>query len=685
MSSVKKALLLCGLSFFIFCAALPGAAVLFDRAFPPDLSRYHNVSPVVLDADGKILRAFTVEDGIWRLPVATADVSKDYLAQLIAFEDKRFPAHHGIDFLALARAVVQVMQNGHIVSGGSTLTMQTARLLEPRPRSIAAKFIEMLRAWQLEAHFSKDDILQIYLTLAPMGGNIEGIRAATMLYFGKEPSNLTPAEAALLVALPQSPTALRPDLYPARAKAARNKVLMRVLPRQMAAESLGDPLPQRRKDMPFLAPHLARRLIAENCQTPCRSFIQRDLQSALEQETQKFVAELPRRVSAALVVVENDSGNVIAYIGSAGFFNAARDGQVDMAAAVRSPGSSLKPFIYGIAFQDRLVHPATMIHDAPAMFGGYAPRNFLRDYAGDVTIAKALQLSLNVPAVKVLDGISPSRFADLLARAGGMLVMPAGDAAPALPLALGGAGIRLEQLAQLYAAIARGGDALPLRYHAGQAQGTAQEFLSPESAGWLTTILRGVENPSGFLAQRFAEKQHRIAFKTGTSYGFRDAVAIGFSARHTVAAWVGRPDGAPHDNFIGLDTARLMLRGFDLIWNANPAAEEELLQERRFGKPPAALRRYPAPPVSAAIGQSKNFRILFPPKDAVVSAGNSKPVTLEADAGRRPYTWLVNGAPAGQSLLSGSLSWRPAGAGAYRITAIDATGAHDSVEIWLQN
>jgi penicillin-binding protein 1C len=212
----------------------------------------------------------------------------------------------------------------------------------------------------------------------------------------------------------------------------------------------------------------------------------------------------------------------------------------------------------------------------------------------------------------------------------------------------------------------------------------AQEFLSPEAAGWLTTILRGVERPSGFLAQRFAEKQHRIAFKTGTSYGFRDAVAIGFSARHTVAAWVGRPDGASHDNFIGLDTARLMLRGFDLLRDNTPQAEEEGLKERVFGDAPAALARYPAPAVGAAIGQSKHFRILFPPQDAMISTGKNSPVILEADAGRRPYIWLVNGAPLGQSRLSGRLPWQPSGAGAYRITAIDATGAHDSVEVWLQ-
>jgi len=685
MSSCKKALLLCSLSLLIFCAALPPAALLLDRAFPPDLSRYHNVSPVVLDGEGKILRAFTVEDGIWRLPVATADVSQDYLTQLITFEDKRFSTHHGVDLWALTRAVMQVVQNGHIVSGGSTLTMQTARLLEPRPRTIAAKLVEMLRAWQLEARFDKDEILQIYLTLAPMGGNIEGIRAATMLYFGKEPSSLTPAEAALLVALPQSPTALRPDIYPARARAARNKVLLRVLPPQMAAEARDDPLPQTRKDMPFFAPHLARRLVAEGCGTPCRSFVNRRLQARLEKETRSFVASLPPKVSAALVVVENSSGNVMAYVGSADFFNAARDGQVDMAAAVRSPGSSLKPFIYGIGFQDRLVHPATIIHDGPAMFGGWAPRNFLRDYAGDVTIAKALRLSLNIPAVKVLDGVSPSRFVNLLARAGVEVVLSQAGEAPALPVALGGAGIKLEQLAQLYAAIARGGDALPLRYHAGMGAATAQEFLSPEAAGWLTEILAAVERPSGFLAQRFAEKQRRVAFKTGTSYGFRDAVSVGFSARYTVAAWVGRPDGAPHDNFIGLDTARLMLRSFDLIWDGDPVAESDVLETRAFGKPPAALAHYPAPRVSAAIGQSKNFRILFPPKDAMISAGKTKPVILEADAGRRPYTWLVNGAPAGKSLLSGRLSWQPSGAGAYHITAIDATGAHDSVEIWLQN
>lgn len=667
-------------------AALP----VLDRLSPPDLSRYHDTSPVVLDRNGEILRAFTVEDGIWRLPVAYGDVAENYIKQLVVFEDKRYWTHGGVDPLALLRAVFQAAAGRRIVSGGSTLTMQTARLLEPRPRTIPSKLIEIFRAVQLERRYNKEEILQIYLTLAPFGGNLEGVRAASLAYFGKEPQALTPAEAALLVALPQSPTARRPDLYPDRARAARNRVLQRVLPEDIAREALGDPVPQRRNALPFHAPHLAQRLVTEDrgMEKAHFTYIDRSLQSALETLVENFAAQLPAQVSAAVLVTENESGRVTAYIGSAGFFDERRSGQVDAVTALRSPGSALKPFIYGIAFQDRIAHPSTMVYDGPSLFGGWAPRNFMREFTGDVTVAEALQESLNVPAVKLLDGIGPARFAAILEQAGAPLVFPGGAELPSLPVALGGAGIRLESLALLYTAVARGGDVRRISYRRGETEDTeARPFLSEEAAGWLTQILAGIERPAGFLPESFSAS--RIAFKTGTSYGFRDALSVGFSAAHTVAVWVGRPDGAPHEDFIGLDAAGLMLKVFDRLRDGGFEDESSGLKIRGYGDAPAALRRYPLlsllSPAAAAGGE--NFRILFPPQNAMLSVdqsgGGYNPVILEAGAGRRPLTWMVNGRPQGISRLESRFAWHPHEPGAYRITAIDATGAHDSVDIWL--
>ncbi|MDH3476106.1 MAG: transglycosylase domain-containing protein, partial [Rhodospirillales bacterium] len=378
--------------------ALAGAAVALDRVFPPELSRLGGTSTLVLDSQGRLLRAFTTADGAWRLATVPAQVDPLYLAMLEAYEDRRFRYHPGVDPLAVLRAAGQALRAGRVVSGASTLTMQTARLLEPRPRGLWAKLVEAARALQLEARYGKDRVLGFYLTLAPFGGNLEGLRAASLAYLGKEPVRLTPGEAALLVALPQSPSRLRPDRFPAAARAARDKVLAvmerrGLLSAHQAAEAREEPVPRRRRDLPFHAPHLARRLASGGAPV-LRTTIDGDLQRALERLAALEMHLLQPRASLAALVVENGSGRVLAYLGSADFFDSARAGQVDMVRAVRSPGSALKPFIYGMAFDELLVHPETIVADLPTRFGDYRPENFQRSYHGEVTVREALQRSL---------------------------------------------------------------------------------------------------------------------------------------------------------------------------------------------------------------------------------------------------------------------------------------------------
>ncbi|MCC7221510.1 MAG: transglycosylase domain-containing protein, partial [Candidatus Contendobacter sp.] len=357
------------------------ALLALDRQTPPVLDRARQTSALLLDSQDHILRGFTTSQGTWRLPAQTTEVDPIYLRMLLAYEDQRFPSHPGVDPLAVARAAGQWLTHGRIVSGASTLTMQTARLLEPHPRTLVGKFSEMRRALQLERRYRKEEILGFYLTLAPYGGNLEGVRMAALAWFGKEPIRLTAAEAALLVALPQSPSRLRPDRFPNRARAARDKVLQRmeqlgVLTEQQVKEARQEPLPRQRWRLPFIAPHLADRLrTAQPNLTLHRSFIDRNLQQNLETLARQRQSVLEPYRSMAILVVANHDRRVLAYIGASDFFDTRRAGQVDMIRAIRSPGSTLKPLIYGLGFDDLLIHPETLIEDAPTRFGGYSPTN----------------------------------------------------------------------------------------------------------------------------------------------------------------------------------------------------------------------------------------------------------------------------------------------------------------------
>ena len=419
-------------------------AVIWQRMEPLPLSRAEALSVTVLDRNDHLLRAYTTPDGRWRLPVEVKDVDPRYLAMLLAFEDKRFRSHHGVDPYAIGRAGWLLVRHARIVSGGSTLTMQVARLLAgEHERSGAGKLRQALRALALERKLSKDAILRLYLRLAPFGGNLEGVRAASLAYFGKEPRRLSLAEAALLVALPQSPELRRPDRFSEAARRARNRVLAHaaaqgVVPREEAARAMAERMPTVRREFPMLAPHLADAEVEQNkTRLVHRLTIDRSAQASLEQLTRDHGNALGGRLSAALIAVDHRSGEVIAHVGSPGYLDEDRFGAVDMTSAVRSPGSTLKPIIYGLAFEAGLAHPETLIEDRPTRFGVYVPKNFDQDWHGTVTIRMALAQSLNIPAVKVLDALGAQKLFGRLGQVGIAPVLPKG-AEPSLAIALGG-------------------------------------------------------------------------------------------------------------------------------------------------------------------------------------------------------------------------------------------------------
>jgi penicillin-binding protein 1C len=649
-------------------------------------------STLVVDREGRLLRPYTTDQGRWRLPATRQDVDPRFFPLLFSYEDKRFLSHHGIDPLALGRAFGQLLRNGHIISGASTLSMQVARLLEPRTeRSLSAKLRQMVRAIEIEQKLSKDQILAMYLSLAPYGGNLEGIRAASLAYFGKEPRRLTLAESALLVALPQSPEQRRPDRALAAARSARDRVLDRfaaagLVPADEVAAAKREPVPDGRTAMPMLAPHSADAAVGA---APGRGLHRLTIDATLQKNFEDLARERARvlgaNLSVAILAVDQATGEVLARVASADYFDVGRAGQVDMTRALRSPGSTLKPFIYGLGFEDGFIHPETLIEDRPVRYGSYAPENFDLTFQGTVTVRRALQMSLNVPAVAVLDKVGASRFTARLREAGGALVLPDGEA-PGLAMGLGGVGVTLNDLVALYAGLARLGNTVPLveRMRDDAAAPAQRRLLDPVAAWYVGSVLVGTPPPDNAVGGR-------IAYKTGTSYGYRDAWAIGFDGRHTIGVWVGRPDGTPVPGLVGRGAAAPIL--FDAF--------------ARAGSLPAPLKSAPAGALIVATGKlpppqqrfrpgrlpgedaGPQLRIMFPPDGARLELvnepdGKPDPIALKVSGGAGPLTVMVNGMPLPAEPSRHTLFFEPEGPGFVRLTVMDAKGATDSVVVRLQ-
>ncbi|GLS43306.1 penicillin-binding protein 1C [Methylobacterium brachythecii] len=690
---------------------------LFVQNLPPlDLTQANLRSTVILDRDGQLLRPFATADGRWRLPAGAGDVDPRYLAMLKAYEDRRFEGHPGIDPAATLRAAWQWVRHRKIVSGGSTLSMQVARLVEPRSeRSIGQKLRQMVRAVELERQLGKAGVLDLYLQLAPYGGPVEGVRAASLAYLGREPARLSFAESALLVALPQSPEARRPDRYPAQARRARDRVLdiaaaRGVIDRAEAEAAKAEPVPTSRKPFPMIAAHAAEQAVAADPDARVqRLTLDKRLQASLETLAKERAAAIGPALSAAILAIDNRTGAVIAQVGSAGYLDAARAGAIDATQAVRSPGSALKPFIYALAFENGIAHPETLLDDRPVRFAAsYAPENFDLGFHGTVTARYALQHSLNVPAVDLLDVVGAARFIARLRGAGATILLPR-DTAPGLPVALGGLGITLTDLARLYSGMARGGSVpalvrrLPpvIASEAKQSRAasatpcaaaldcfaplamTERTIADPVSAWYVSDVLRGAPPPENALTGR-------IAFKTGTSYGYRDAWAVGFDRRVTIAVWIGRPDGASVPGLVGRVSAAPVL--FDAF--ARYGGEPEPLPRPRdalvsttAGLPPPLrhIRRDAPKTLVATLGVP--LKIAYPPDGSRVDLGlgdGAKPeLALKALGGQPPLTWMVDGLPVGQGMRRQS-AWSPDGAGFARISVMDAAGASDSVVVRIE-
>ena len=658
---------------------------ILDAAFPLPAAKAGDLSRALLARDDTALRVTLSADHKIRLPVRVADLEPRFLRILTAYEDRRFAWHPGVDPLALVRALIQCAATGRAVSGASTLTMQVARLLEPRPRTLWAKLLEMLRALQLDAHLSKEEILQLYLTLAPYGGNLEGVRAASLAWFGKEPARLTDAEAALLVVLPQAPSRLRPDRHPERARAARDKVLRRaaiqgVLTSREARLAMRDDVPRRRRPLPFHAPHLADRLLTARAQPAVRTTLDAPLQVRTEALAAAHAVKAGPKVGVAVVVADHrDAMAVRSWVGSPDYLSRPRLGAVDMVRAIRSPGSTLKPFVYGLAFDRALLHPNTRVLDAFRHFGTYAPTNFDGRYHGTMNAADALRLSRNVPAVAVMERLGPHRFAHALSDAGVPLTLPAGER-PGLAVTLGGVGVTLEQLVILYGALGSDGHVRSLRLDPEVRAPEAALLLDPNAALTVAAILKNAPLPRGLAPAHVLTGAPEFAAKTGTSFGFRDAWALGVDGRYVVGVWMGRVDGTPRPGRMGQDDALPLLHA---VFGLLPPDPDRRLPDPSLplsDPPPAALRDldHGAGHAGAPVAE---LSLDFPPAGATLKLsrrGRFRPVPLKARGGAGAVRWLVNGRPIGGAL------WRPVGPGAATIAALDSRGQSARVTVWVE-
>ena len=663
---------------------LEGVVLAADALLPPDLSRGRRSSPVTLDRRGQWLRALPVEDGRWRIRADLKRTDASFQRRLIAIEDQRFFEHGGVDGRAALRAAGTAVVRGRVVSGASTLSMQTARLLEPRPRTLLAKLIEMVRAVQLEARYSKRELLALYLTLAPYGGNLEGVRAASLSWFGHEPESLTLGEQALLIALPQAPEARRPDRRPEAARAARDLVLDRMVAaglatREAAEEAKTEPMPARAR-FPAIAWHAAGELArrAPASQATVVSTLDAALQQRLEPIAAAYARDQGLEATAAILVVEIDSRAVRAAVGSGGLDRPG--GWIDMTTALRSPGSALKPFVYAFAFDDGVAAPDTEIEDVATRFADYQPENFDRTFRGKVTAREALSHSLNVPAVAMMEKIGPSSFLARLEAADVRLVRPkAQTKAPGLALALGGEGISLRDLAVLYCALGDEGLAKPLAWTEAEAEkrlrSRGTRLVRPEAARQVLDILREAPAPKGRMPTALTRGGPGMAYKTGTSYGFRDAVAAGVVGNYVIIVWTGRADGGARGGLTGREAALPMLFDVADVLAAPSSAAPRIAPKAA----PGALTRLERP--------VEGPNLIFPPDGATVQVEALGPTSrgLVLAAGGEGLSWYVEGRPLPVDPVSGRAVWKPDAPGFYELTVIDAEGRSARSKVRIRN
>ncbi|HEV7765854.1 MAG TPA: penicillin-binding protein 1C [Thermoanaerobaculia bacterium] len=553
--------------------------LLLDWAFPfPHQKIRRPPAVIVHDRAGEPLRIFLPQDEKYRFPVTLDEVPPELIQALIASEDRNFYRHPGVDPLAMVRASWANVRARRVVSGASTIPMQIARMTEPRRRSLRAKMIESLRAIQLTAHYSKRQLLEIYVNLAPYGSNIEGVGAASYFYFDKEPRRLSLGEIALLTTLPRSPNRYDPFRDPAAARRARDRVLAQLHERgafteREIGEARRQQLPGKRRRVPFAAPHwceLARR------EAPATTRLETTLDSTMQRIAQQRVAARASALqsrgigNASVVIIDNKTREVRALVGSADFFDARHDGQNNGAVARRSPGSALKPFLYAKAIDDGRIVPETYLLDIPTDYSGYIAENYDGAYRGRVTTREALVQSLNAPAVRLVADVGVDSFL-IMMRRGGLRTLDRAAADYGLPLILGSGEVRLLDLTNLYATLAEGGVHRPLRmFRATAAPARGERLISAEAAAMITEVLCELRRPDMPQGWELTADTPRIAWKTGTSYGHRDAWSVGFSSRYTIGVWIGNFDGHGVKGLSGSEDAAPLL--FDLFRAIDPSS-----------------------------------------------------------------------------------------------------------------
>ena len=551
--------------------------LILDFTFP--FKPQPHYSTLITAADGTILHAFLNNEDKWRLYTELHEITPVLRKALIFKEDRWFYWHFGINPVAMGRAAINNLVRGKRTSGASTITMQVVRLLEPRERTYASKFVEMLRAIQLELHYSKDEILQFYINLAPYSSNIEGMKSASMLFFQKTPQVLSLAEVVTLTIIPNRPSSLRLGERNTLILQERNKWLNRfkeseLFYNQAIEDALREPLTAQRHEAPKQCPHLAIRLQKSFPDQPIiRTNINQNKQQNIEQLVKNYVnrLRLMNIHNAAVLVVNNKTHAVEGYVGSADFNNPQDGGQVDGIRAIRSPGSTLKPLLYATAFDKGILTSKSALNDVPTNFGGYEPENFDKLFHGKVSVEFALANSLNVPAVKVLKEVSTPVFIEKLKKANFQTIQKNAKNL-GFSLALGGCGVTLEELTNLFAAFANKGKfvdanlsvttpALPSPSGEGSIalEAEATELVSEESAYVVHSILTQITRPDLPNNYDYTYRLPKIAWKTGTSFGKKDAWSIGYNANYTVGVWVGNfsGEGVPELNGANIATPLL--------------------------------------------------------------------------------------------------------------------------------
>lgn len=558
-----------------------GAFLFLDAVFPfPEAELRPEPAVRVWDEDGVLLRVFLPQDGRLRFRTALDEISPELRQSFIASEDRWFYYHPGVNPFSVIRAAFTNLKHGRVVCGASTIPMQIARMVEPKERTLRSKLIESFRALQLTLHHDKDELFEIYLNLLPFGGNIQGVSAAAYRYFNTTAARLTPAEAAMLTAVPKSPRSYDPVRRAKAARQARNEVLNRleeegVYTSEVAAAAKEKPLPSALKPLPFIAPHFCR--FAHELHphdSECRTTLQREIQAVVVSLARSRMRELRRQDidNCAVVVVDNESRAVRAMLGSESYFDTEHQGGINCAVIQRSPGSALKPFLYGLALDTGRVVPESMLLDVPTDYSGYAPENYDGKFNGRVTVQEALTRSLNVPAVRLLADIGVERFHSLLCKLGCPPDKTAGEYG--LPLVLGAAETTLLDLTGAYATLAGGGVYHPVKVFAGEKTGPGSQVYSRAAAQMLTEMLTETRRPNMEEAWDLTRDMPAVAWKTGTSYGHRDAWAVGFTKRYSIGVWVGNPDGRSVKGISGAKQAAPLL--FDVFRAVDPG-----------GKPPA--------------------------------------------------------------------------------------------------